>query len=71
MHEEGELIKDKDGVPDPVPMWKARRGKKDDVDFHRCFSSACSVAPGHDVKCPLLMAFINVDFTGLKHAACR
>jgi hypothetical protein len=35
------------------------------------FSTACSAKPGHDVKCPFLIAVIHVDFTGLKHAACR
>jgi hypothetical protein len=30
----GKLRKDKNGVPDPVPMWKASRGKKDDDYFY-------------------------------------
>jgi hypothetical protein len=37
----------------------------------KCFSTACSVNPGHDVKFPLFIAVIHVDLTGLKHAACR
>jgi hypothetical protein len=40
------------------------------VAFDKCFSTACSVNPGHDKKFPFLMAVIQVDFTGLKHAAC-
>jgi hypothetical protein len=28
------LRNDKNGVPDPVPMWKASRGKKDDDSFY-------------------------------------
>jgi hypothetical protein len=40
------------------------------VDFDRYFSTACSVNPGHDKKFPFIMAVIQVDLTGLKHAAC-
>jgi hypothetical protein len=29
----GEMRKDKDGVPEPVPMWRADRGKKEDDPF--------------------------------------
>jgi hypothetical protein len=41
------------------------------VDLDKCFSTACSVNPGHDKKFPFLMAVIQVDLPGLKHAACR
>jgi hypothetical protein len=29
----GKLRKDKDGVPEPVPMWRAKKGKKEDDPF--------------------------------------
>jgi hypothetical protein len=29
----GELKKDKDWVPEPVPMWRAKKGKKEDDPF--------------------------------------
>jgi hypothetical protein len=42
-----------------------------DVDLDKCTSTACSVNLGHDEKFSFFIAVIDVDLTGLEHAAYR
>eukprot|EP00978_Attheya_sp_CCMP212_P042680 scaffold264557_cov29-Attheya_sp.AAC.1 len=37
--------------------------------FVKCFRTASTVSLGHDLNAPRFIAFIQVDWTGLKHAA--